>query len=147
MTIFILAAGKQFSTWWCNLTNFNLVYFLGKNKHLNRSRGLIGLLIGCLLLMGVPSHSRSSNSHLSDSKLSNSASSNSASSNSTSSNSTSSNSVLSNNVSSSNISPNNASSSNASLPRTRSGGQSPWNFRMRRSPSSCRLWLTIGNLI
>lgn len=137
MTIFIPAAGKQFSTWWCNLTNFNLVYFPGKNKHLNRSRGLISLLIGCLLLMGVPSHSRSSNSHLSDSKLSNSAS----------SNSTSSNSVLSNNVSSSNISPNNASSSNASLPRTRSGGQSPWNFRMRRSPSSCRLWLTIGNLI
>ncbi|AJJ55898.1 type IV pilus secretin PilQ family protein [Yersinia pseudotuberculosis IP 32953] len=124
MTIFILAAGKQFSTWWCNLTNFNLVYFLGKNKHLNRSRGLIGLLIGCLLLMGVPSHSRSSNSHLSDSKLSNS-----ASSNSTSSNSVLSNSVLSNNVASSNISPNNASSSNASLPRTRSGGPVTLEFQ------------------
>ncbi|ETO49224.1 porin [Yersinia pestis 9] len=119
MTIFIPAAGKQFSTWWCNLTNFNLVYFPGKNKHLNRSRGLISLLIGCLLLMGVPSHSRSSNSHLSDSKLSNSAS----------SNSTSSNSVLSNNVSSSNISPNNASSSNASLPRTRSGGPVTLEFQ------------------
>lgn len=84
MNIFIPDTGRQFSTWWCQRTYFNRTYLQSKNKRLKCSQGLIGLLIWCLLLTSMSSHSRSSNSNLSDSNLSNSASSNSTSPNSAS---------------------------------------------------------------